>query len=277
MRLAVSFCEVDTEIAASFVQSNCFFNEGFNEAVYTKTNMGELIENLTITASVDNQVGTPDVTVEKSVIDNHVNFDLGFSCLRGNGITGVQLISTVGLEKTYRITTDSGDYYDMVLNDGNGIASTEFNEGSITFTFTDGTTYTTPSLIPYVVDSIIDDTADSGEHVTWSVTKIQQVIAHAANVLYNTTEYWNSQIGYISARNVMYVYLDAREYQEQDIPRLKIGDGTTYLVDLPFLNEEEIDHINNQIIHITAAERASWNNKVTTYEPQGEILQITKD
>ena len=277
MRLAVSFCEVDTEIAASFVQSNCFFNEGFNEAVYTKTNMGELIENLTITASVDDQVGTPDVTVEKSVIDNHVNFDLGFSCLRGNGITGVQLISTVGLEKTYRITTDSGDYYDMILNDGNGIASTEFNEGSITFTFTDGTTYTTPSLIPYVVDSIIDDTADSGEHVTWSVTKIQQVIAHAANVLYNTTEYWNSQIGYISARNVMYVYLDAREYQEQDIPRLKIGDGTTYLVDLPFLNEEEIDHINNQIIHITAAERASWNNKVTTYEPQGEILQITKD
>ena len=277
MRLAVSFCEVDTEIAASFVQSNCFFNEGFNEAVYTKTNMGELIENLTITASVDNQVGTPDVTVEKSVIDNHVNFDLGFSCLRGNGITGVQLISTVGLEKTYRITTDSGDYYDMILNDGNGIASTEFNEGSITFTFTDGTTYTTPSLIPYVVDSIIDDTAEAGEHVTWSVTKIQQVIAHAANVLYNTTEYWNSQIGYISARNVMYVYLDAREYQEQDIPRLKIGDGTTYLVDLPFLNEEEIDHINNQIIHITAAERASWNNKVTTYEPQGEILQITKD
>ena len=277
MRLAVSFCEVDTEIAASFVQSNCFFNEGFNEAVYTKTNMGELIENLTITASVDDQVGTPDVTVEKSVIDNHVNFDLGFSCLRGNGITGVQLISTVGLEKTYRITTDSGDYYDMILNDGNGIASTEFNEGSITFTFTDGTTYTTPSLIPYVVDSIIDDTAEAGEHVTWSVTKIQQVIAHAANVLYNTTEYWNSQIGYISARNVMYVYLDAREYQEQDIPRLKIGDGTTYLVDLPFLNEEEIDHINNQIIHITAAERASWNNKVTTYEPQGEILQITKD
>ena len=277
MRLAVSFCEVDTEIAASFVQSNCFFNEGFNEAVYTKTNMGELIENLTITASVDDQVGTPDVTVEKSVIDDHVNFDLGFSCLRGNGITGVQLISTVGLEKTYRITTDSGDYYDMVLNDGNGIASTEFNEGSITFTFTDGTTYTTPSLIPYVVDSIIDDTAETGEHVTWSVTKIQQVIAHAGNVLYNTTDYWNSQIGYISLENVMYVYVDAREYDGQNIPRIKIGDGTTYLIDLPFLNEEEIDHINNQIIHITAAERASWNNKVTTYEPQSEILRITKD
>ena len=235
------------------------------------------MQTMTMTVSVDDGVGTPSVSVQKTQTDDHLNFDIAFSNLRGNGITGLSLISEVGLTKTYRVTTDSGDFYDMVLQDGNGIASTSYDNGSITFVFTDGTTYTTPNMIPYVVDELIDDNAESGLDVTWSVTKIKQVIENSGKVLFDTTAGWNANPGLVGASEVMYVYTDGLNYGGVLIPRVKIGDGSSYLIDAPFLNEEEIDHINNQLIHVSAQDRISWNNKVTTYEPEEEILLITKD
>lgn len=246
-------------------------------AIETVPDYDLAMETMTASVSVDSGVGTPSVAVTKTQTEEHLNFDFAFSNLRGNGITNVSLISTVGLTKTYRVTTDSGDFYDMVLNDGNGIASTSFGDGCITFVFTDGTSYTTPSFIPYVVDEIIDDTAESGLDVTWSVSKIRQVIENSGKVLYGTTAEWNAQSSLVGLNQVMYVYTDGLTYDGKAVPRIKIGDGTTYLIDLPFLNEEEIDHINNQQIHVSAADRARWNNKVTTYEPEDELLLITKD
>ena len=66
--------------------------------------------------------GVPYVEVEKSMVDDHVNLGFLFGNLRGNGITGIALLSTVGLDKTYRISMDNGTF-DFTVHDGDGIKS----------------------------------------------------------------------------------------------------------------------------------------------------------
>ena len=50
------------------------------------------------------------------------------------------------------------------------------------------------------------------------------------------------------------------------VPGVKIGDGQTYVQDLPFvdaeLRETIMNHINNQDIHVTLQEKLFWNNKL---------------
>ena len=66
----------------------------------------------------------------------------------------------------------------------------------------------------------------------------------------------------------MYVYSDARSYEEEYtennetltrtvyVPGIKIGDGSAYVVDLPFVN-------------VTSEQINFWNNKVNCYlEPE---------
>lgn len=77
-----------------------------------------------VTASVDNTVGTPSVNVTASGPDTAKEFDFEFHNLKGEqGDTG-----------------ETGET-------GNGIASTVLNSDyTLTITFTDGTSYTTPSI-----------------------------------------------------------------------------------------------------------------------------------
>ena len=91
-------------------------------------------------------------------------------------------------------------------------------------------------------------------------------------IYYDTTANWNLQPSLVSERGSVYVYSD---YQQIDdglgnitfIPSVKIGDGTTYVIDLPFntdlLTTQMNDHISNTTIHITANERTYWNGKVS--------------
>ena len=80
----------------------------------------------------------------------------------------------------------------------------------------------------------------------------------------NTTAVWNSNPQLIATSKPIYVYSDCYD----DNPGIKIGDGTTYLIDLPFVegnDERFLEHIRNMIVHVTAEERSFWNNKVTCY------------
>lgn len=107
----------------------------------------QAIENMSATASVGDTYGVPSVEVEKTMVDDHVSLDFDFQNLRGNGIESVSLLSTSGLSKTYRITFSDGSHFDYFLADGNGIASAVLNaDYTLTLTFTDGTSYTTPSI-----------------------------------------------------------------------------------------------------------------------------------
>ena len=85
-------------------------------------------------------------------------------------------------------------------------------------------------------------------------------------VYYNTTAGWNAQTTLVSQAGVIYVYSDYKVEGGKNIPNIKIGDGLAYVVDLPFMNMD-----------VTEAQKAFWNNKVTTVDSvQNETLIFTR-
>lgn len=101
-----------------------------------------------------------------------------------------------------------------------------------------------------------------------------------------TTAQWNAQASLVAEANVLYIYTDYKTKTVNgntvNIPGLKVGDGTTYLIDLPFVaaNEDALaEHIANTTAHVTANERAVWNNKVTCFldDQNSERVVFTKD
>ncbi len=107
------------------------------------------------------------------------------------------------------------------------------------------------------------------------------------NVLYGTTESWNRQPLLIAEEGVVYVYSDHGSVlvdgSPVDVPAIKIGDGSTYLIDLPFvdadLSEDFQDHINNTTVHVTAEERILWNKRTYVHEQAqvSDVWTITHD
>ena len=99
-----------------------------------------------------------------------------------------------------------------------------------------------------------------------------------ANIIYNTSEYWNSHPTLISKRGYIYVYSDwAQDSQGRDVAGLKVGDGQAYLIDLPFTEQILIDHLNDMVRHITEEERTFWNNKVRCYMDTEDRIVFTTD
>lgn len=103
-------------------------------------------------------------------------------------------------------------------------------------------------------------------------------------VYYDTTANWNLNQSLISVKGAVYIYSD-HEFIEDDIGNripvagLRIGDGTSYLIDLPFVNSLTtrmlIQHVANQTVHVSEAEREFWDNKVSAYlDPQDEEALI---
>ena len=112
-----------------------------------------------------------------------------------------------------------------------------------------------------------------------------------AFILWNTTEYWDSQRDLIAKAGVLYVYNDYRVVDGVKYPNFKIGDGATYLVDLPFhfidqsiaekvdaLQATVNEHMADTASHVSEIDREAWNNKVTSYisEENPEQLILSK-
>ena len=92
------------------------------------------------------------------------------------------------------------------------------------------------------------------------------VISGDCKVLYASTATWNSQPQLISARGYIYIYSDHKQDEHgQNIAGMKVGDGSAYLIDMPFTDDLFYSHIENGEIHITPEERAFWNNKIRCY------------
>ena len=88
----------------------------------------------------------------------------------------------------------------------------------------------------------------------------------SSNIFYGTTQFWNEKPTLIATRGSIYVYSDhSKDPDNKDIPAIKIGDGTSYLIDMPFTDDTYARHILDTVVHITAAERESWNNKVRCF------------
>lgn len=77
----------------------------------------------------------------------------------------------------------------------------------------------------------------------------------------DTTEAWNSQPSLIAKEGHLYFYSDYKTVGGENIAGVKVGDGTSYLVDLPFLDSQFQEHIGDTIVHVTQEEREFWNNK----------------
>lgn len=102
----------------------------------------------------------------------------------------------------------------------------------------------------------------------------------AANkVLVDTKENWDSQSSLIAEENIVYVYSNQYTRDGMNIPGFKIGDGTSYLIDMPFNDDVMSRHILDAARHITAEERAFWNNKITCYLNASDLedLVLTKN
>lgn len=92
-------------------------------------------------------------------------------------------------------------------------------------------------------------------------------------VLYNTKEGWNAQPSLMSEEGTIYIYSNYTtttiDGVTKNVPGIKIGDGTSYLIDMPFMNSDFtsqlMEHINNTIIHVTPAEKTFWNNKSSAF------------
>jgi hypothetical protein len=92
-----------------------------------------------------------------------------------------------------------------------------------------------------------------------------------SNIYYNTTAYWNSRPQLIAQRGYIYVYSDYKQSEGEDIAGIKVGDGISYLIDMPFIDKPLDDHIADTVKHITSAERESWNNKVRCFvDPENQ-------
>lgn len=89
--------------------------EAKDEAVAAK----DEIENMTVTANIDDNIGEPAVDVEKTIEDDHVNLDFSFYNLKGQtGATGPQgpqgagsIVCVDDGNENVTITLESGDFF----------------------------------------------------------------------------------------------------------------------------------------------------------------------
>ena len=109
--------------------------------------------------------------------------------------------------------------------------------------------------------------------------------ATKAKIQLDTTANWNSKPDFRPAHGLIVVYTDHGQMDEGfgntiNVPAIKIGDGSAYLIDLPFVGDDvryqiltEIRlHTNNHEIHVTPVEREFWNNKLNCIVNNGNLI-----
>lgn len=103
-------------------------------------------------------------------------------------------------------------------------------------------------------------------------------------VLYGSTLEWAQDKTRIAQKGVIYVYSDYVKASDGaggtvDVPGFKVGDGTSYLIDMPFaqgeVNAEVIAHIENQKIHVSDDDRKRWDQREISIEISGENLTLS--
>lgn len=114
-------------------------------------------------------------------------------------------------------------------------------------------------VLQEVTDFIEEKEEEIDEYIAEALEEAKQELLNFDNVHQGTSAYWNAQLQFIGTRDHIYVYTDLK--------KIKIADGLSYLIDQAFVGENEatalLNHIEDNIRHITTLERATWNNKVS--------------
>ena len=131
------------------------------------------------------------------------------------------------------------------------------------------------SYLTDVNTKIIVDNPQEGEVLTYNAAanRWENKKLEFSNIISGTTEYWNDKPQLIPKKDTIIIYTDYQSKEEEgniiNIPGIKIADGSAFLIDQPFVDEDirkvVSSHINNSDIHITPQEREFWNNKVRCY------------
>ena len=131
------------------------------------------------------------------------------------------------------------------------------------------------SYLTDVNTKIIVDNPQEGEVLTYNAAanRWENKKLEFSNIMSGTTEYWNNKPQLIPKKDTIIIYTDYQSKEEEgniiNIPGIKIADGSAFLIDQPFIDEDirkvVSSHINNSDIHITPQEREFWNNKVRCY------------
>lgn len=98
-----------------------------------------------------------------------------------------------------------------------------------------------------------------------------RIIRDVCSVISGTKEEFEQNFTHRqSKRNYIYVVTDYyTDSNGVNHPAIKIGDGNSYVGDLPYITADNagttetlMQHINDNIRHITQAERVRWNDSV---------------
>lgn len=97
-------------------------------------------------------------------------------------------------------------------------------------------------------------------------------------VYYDTTENWDHKTDLVSEKGAIYIYSDYIKLEDDsgnitNVAAIRVGDGSSYLKDLPFVASDTSSAINAQV---TQEEKDCWNSKVSAYiddnDPENLIL-----
>lgn len=131
---------------------------------------------------------------------------------------------------------------------------------------------------PHIV-ATVDATFESSPQIDANFGVIYQGGSGTDKIFYHSTEYWNSHPTLLTQAGYIYIYSDYKQSEGEDIAGIKIGDGTSYLIDMPFIDKPLDDHIADAVKHITSTERDFWNNKVRCFidpENEGKLVFTTQ-
>ena len=132
--------------------------------------------------------------------------------------------------------------------------------------------------VPEILNDLDDvniENPNDGDILTYNSSNnswINSVLPpNIAKVLAATEAQWNSNPQMIAEADTLYIYTDHDTVDGQPIPAMKVGDGTSYLIDKMFITDNTstlLNHINDLTIHTNSREKAFWNNKVACDESQ---------
>lgn len=114
------------------------------------------------------------------------------------------------------------------------------------------------------VDKVSGKGLSTNDYTTAEKDKLAGIDVDAiANYYSGTTAYWNAQPTTVAKAKSIYIYTDYSTVDNKVVPGVKIGDGTSYLIDMPFLDapisQLISSHLTNTTIHVTAADKARWD------------------
>ena len=118
--------------------------------------------------------------------------------------------------------------------------------------------------------------SESENLVTIATLRDYLALTTASQVEFGTTAQWNARPTLVGQAHTLYVYTDhSVDSHGNNVAGIKAGDGSAYLIDLPFTDAVTTEHMADTDIHITASERTFWNNKVRAYYAASEQLVLT--